>query len=83
MSSVSDVIRSVLLEQPSEGRKTVSEYARVRARLQVLLDALYLESCGEVSDLYFQMTLLVAAFDLQHEHFFSAKVGSKRRLSPI
>lgn len=63
MSLVVDAIFSFLQgQQPG----SADEYARVRARLKLLLDMLYLESYGEDSDLHFQMTVLVAAFDLQH-----------------
>lgn len=71
-STIVENIFGILQKQPKEGLTCPHEFSRVRSELRMLMDALQLmslRSAEDDSDFYFQMVLMVAAFELQHEHF--------------
>lgn len=71
-STIVQNIFTVLQDQPKEGIACAHEYVRVRENLYTLMDALKLasfRSASDDADVYFQMTLMVAAFDLQHSRY--------------
>jgi hypothetical protein len=71
-STIVENIFGILQKHPKEGLACLHEFSRVRSELRMLMDALQLmslRSAEDDSDIYFQMMLMVAAFELQHEHF--------------
>ena len=71
-TAIADQITELLMRQPEEGIACAKEYARVHEELYLLMDALKLvsmRSASDDADVYFSITLMAAAFDLQHIHF--------------